>query len=198
MPAPCSAGQAGGPPCRRSGPLGRAVAGTSAARSWPHSEHGRSRTQVQSSVSAMSAGPMPGSCTTALPDRVREPSGPSCDLHHSCREVCTTITAVPTSQPSSEHVQDAGDIDVLIVGAGVSGIGAGPGDRARDAEHVTMLQRSPSYSLACPSPVSSPRRCARWTSPRTGRTRSCAVPTPPSSTSWRAGRTRRRTSCTPT
>ena len=60
--------------------------------------------------------------------------------------------------------------------------------------HAAALARRTSWRRR--SPTSSPSRCGRWTSRTSGRTRSSAAPTPPSSTSWRGWRTRRRTSCT--
>ena len=49
-----------------------------------------------------------------------------------------------------------------------------------------MLQRSPTYYLAPPDePRARRRRCARWTSPTSGRTRSCAASTS-SQTNWLA------------
>src|SRR5688572_30541627 len=36
----------------------------------------------------------------------------------------TTTAPATSAGPGSEHVQDAGHVDVLVVGAGVSGIGA--------------------------------------------------------------------------
>ena len=57
-----------------------------------------------------------------------------------------TTTGTGTA-PGGEDAADAGHADFLVVGAGISGIGAA---------HVTMLQRSPAYFSARRASTSSP------------------------------------------
>jgi monooxygenase len=51
----------------------------------------------------------------------------------------TTTAPVTTSEQGTEQIQDAGHVDVLIVGAGVSGIGAAHHLRERFADQPFIV-----------------------------------------------------------
>ena len=68
---------------------------------------------------------------------------------------------------------------VVVIGSGATAATLIPAI-AETAAHVTMLQRSPTFFFARPKTHELADDAARrWTSPRSGRTRSCAAPTSP-------------------